>query len=173
MKPKQRRFARVGLQQAALAICLVLCGMGSTAWAQSASTALPAAQAALVERHGNYPQLLEREKAFWQALNSQDSAWIQRETDQFLQQDFPLLQAARTGEASELALALGPCHYASIALSQAIAAAADRGFPSPMPRRADFLVPPDIRENFVENIRRCELIKRHPRSKRLVGAGLG
>jgi hypothetical protein len=141
--------------------------------AQAASKALTPDQEAFVERHGNYPQLLEREKAFWQALNDQDSTWIQHETDQFLSQDFPLLQAARSGESMDLAFALGPCHYASISLSQAIAAASDRGFPRPMPRRPDFLVPPDIRQTFAENIRRCELIKRHPRSKRLVGAGLG
>jgi hypothetical protein len=141
--------------------------------AQPATVALPAEHATFVERHGNYPQLLEREKAFWQALNDQDATWIQRETDQFLSQDFPILQAARSGENMVLASALEPCHYASISLSQAIAAASDRGFPRPMPRRPDFLVPPDIRQTFVENIRRCELVKQHPRSRRLIGAGLG
>lgn len=154
------------------AIVLALCC--TTAAAQTNATpSLPVNQAALVARHGDYAKLLEREQAFWQALNTKDSAWIQRETDQFLKQDFPLLQSVRSGGAPNLAGELGACHYASIALSQAIAAAADRGFPNPMPRRPDFLVPPDIRETFVENIHRCEMIKRHPRSKRLVGAGLG
>lgn len=156
------------LAAATLALCCT-----PTAAQTNATPSLPADQTALLARHGNYAKLLEREQAFWQALNTKDSAWIQRETDQFLKQDFPLLQSARSGGAPNLAGELGACHYASIALSQAIAAAADRGFPNPMPRRPDFLVPPDIRETFVENIRRCEQIKRHPRSKRLVGAGLG
>lgn len=149
------------------------CLLATLAAASAQASDLTPAQQAVLKKHGDYPSLLKVELDFRRALGEHDLKWLQNTATDFRQNDLPVLQEAEALRDANFAFAMGACHEASVVLHQGILAVARRGLPRRVPAQADEVVPLEIREQFVDHMRRCELIKRQPRTERKIGAGLG
>ena len=127
-----------------------------------------------LERHGDPVATLAREREFHLALLAHDLRWIKAQAQKFQTElaQFVRNTESLARESPDKVVVMGTCHYASFTLHEAMARVARQGLPRRMPAQIDEVVPLPTRERFVENMRRCELIKRLPRSERLIGAGL-
>lgn len=125
-------------------------------------------------RHGDPAATLARERGFHQALLAHDLRWIKAQAKEFQPEITQFVRNAEdlARESPDKIVVMGACHHASFALHEAMARVARQGLPRRMPAQVDEVVPLSTRERFVENMRRCELVKRLPRSERLIGAGL-
>ena len=129
---------------------------------------------AVLARHGDPEKTLLREREFNQALLGRDLKSIRAQAKQF---ESELKEFKRNAEdlsrgSPDATYVMGACHYASFALHEAMVLVARQGLPRKFPEKIDEVVPLPTRERFVENMRRCELVRRLPVSDRLIGVGL-
>ena len=129
---------------------------------------------AFLVRHGDPEKTLLREREFHQAILERDLKSIRARAQQFESELKEFMHNAENlARASpDGAYVMGTCHYASLALHEAMVLVARQGLPRKLPKKIDEVVPLETRERFVENMRRCELVRQLPRSERLIGAGL-
>jgi hypothetical protein len=129
---------------------------------------------AFLVRHGDPEKTLLREREFHQALLGRDLKSIRTQAKQFESElkEFKRNAEDLSRESPDTTYVMGSCHYASFALHEAMVLVDRQGLPRKLPEKIDEVVPLPTRERFVENMRRCELVRRRPHSERLIGAGL-
>jgi hypothetical protein len=87
------------------------------------------------------------------------------------QDGFPIntIPTLMTDQQSMIALRLGACHYAGLSIRFIIKGLADKTIRSSRKYGVHTTSPGDLDDLFVENIRRCEIVKRYPVTQRTVG----
>jgi hypothetical protein len=129
---------------------------------------------AFLVSHGDPEKTLLNEREFHQALLGRDLKSIRAQAKQFVSElrEFKRNADDLSRGSPDATYVMGSCHYASFALHEAIVLVARQGLPRKSPEKIDEVVPLSTRERFVENMRRCELVRRQPHSERLIGVGL-
>jgi hypothetical protein len=149
-----------------------LLALGAAFWSGPVLAQVPDAALERLKDHGESLQL---EKSLNAAARAKSKQGLRALATPRLRQDVSrLLGQSKPTDAQrqaqqDLALQLGPCHYAGVAIRGMIVGLADgrlkvRSGSTPLE-----LTPSALEGLFVENMRRCEVLNRLPVSQRLIG----
>ena len=147
-------------------LAIVLISLSAiSAHAQNAQ--LSATAERFIAAHSDHAATLVAEERMCEAIVNNDSAFFFAAADKAAKETLPLMRSDNP-EFASLALRLGPCEYASIQMSLiGYAVASDiRKIKRAKPINIQSLLPSEMLESFEEQTRRCELVKRLPKSVR-------
>jgi hypothetical protein len=165
MKPPKNHF------HIRLPVFLTLLIFSAAIFAQS-NTEFKGRVETFLSRHNDYKKTIQLENDFHQALKTRNRKWIDEQAKLFKIVDVMYIRSLKedaSTEEKEFLVKFGSCEYASIYLYTAIISRAEKKFPEKLPVKLDRLIPQNLLDSYSENIRRCELVNGHPRTKRLIG----
>jgi hypothetical protein len=139
------------------------------------SAAQAAVSEATLERLKDHALSLQLEQALVAAIRNQDRKALATLASPTIREEFATFAALgvgkglRTAAAQDLALKLGPCHYAGLTIRGLIVTIAEKRV-KPVPKSKPLeVVPEGLDTLFVENMHRCEVINKLPATQRLIG----
>jgi hypothetical protein len=121
-----------------------------------------------VAEHGDGRTALTLERQLASAAGRGDQRWF-REAARGREPLVRRIHAEAKARGPEGALAIGPCHLAWLSLQALVVRTARASSTATGPAAVGAAIPSDVAALAAEHLNRCEVVKRLPRSPRLIG----
>lgn len=130
----------------------------------SFSLELTAEQKEWLDQHEKHSEIIKLESEMMRALSTKNKVWIDEAANKFMKKNGALIQRInkKPPEKQDEALVvyMGSCHYANLILNQTIVTLSKKYKKIGNTSNPSRLIPIELREQYAENIHRCELIKK-------------
>ena len=125
-----------------------------------------------LRRMSDVGETLRLEKAFAVSIKTNNRRWLSQTAQRFEGEDVPMMIRLLDNagdQFKETALKMGPCHYSGLTIRIAVMQARAKQLTIGKNASVGQAVDQEANDNYAEQIRRCELVERLPRSNRLIG----
>jgi hypothetical protein len=130
----------------------------------SSSLDLTAEQKEWLDQNEKHSEITKLESDMMKALSTKNKAWIDETANNFLKKNGALIQRISKNPPEKqdeaLVVYMGSCHYANLTLNQAIVTLSKKYKKIGNTTNPSKLIPIELREQYTENIRRCERLKK-------------